>query len=72
MSWLRRKLTALQNRPYESRIKILKVTVAAVALILLVIWSVTVKYRSRPENSEQKSKFAPIIENLKNLKDAKR
>ena len=72
MSWLKDKLTALQNRPYESRLKILKVAVAAVAFVLLAIWAVTVKYRSRPESSEQKSKFAPIIESLKNLKDAKR
>lgn len=72
MPWLKDKLTALQNRPYESRLKILKTAVAIVVVILLIIWGVTLRYRSRPENPEQKSKFAPIIESLKNLKNAKR
>lgn len=73
MSWLKKQLTSLQNRPYNARLKILKVSVAVVVIVLLVLWVITIKYRSHPiTESEQKSKFAPIIENLKKLKDAKR
>lgn len=72
MTWLKNKLKNLQARPYAARLKILKIGVALVIIILFIIWAVTIRYRSRGGSpAEQNSKFAPIIESLKKLKEAR-
>ncbi|MBI4050699.1 MAG: hypothetical protein HY396_01850 [Candidatus Doudnabacteria bacterium] len=68
MQWFKQKISDLQQKPYSSKVKILWGTVAAIAIILLVIWFITLRYRNL-EASNELSKFAPIFENLKKLKN---
>ncbi len=67
MSWFSRKISELQQKPYTIKIKILWGTVAGMAIVLLIIWLVTLRYRNL-ETANTTSKFAPILENLKKLK----
>ena len=56
----------LQARPYEEKIKILKIAAITTALLMLVVWGLTLKYRAT-EHSDN-SIFDNLINNLKGLK----
>ncbi len=70
MSWWRKKLTEVQNKPYKTRLRILRFTIIATAILIILIWFLTLKFR-QPTSSTQSSKFAPLLEGLKKLKDLK-
>ncbi len=73
MDWLRRKITAIQNESYATRLKILRNTVIIIAIILIVVWILTLNHRGNSGNSDPSApgKFQPIWENLKNLYEKK-
>ncbi len=68
MNWLRKKLIALQNRPYEEKLKLLRRVAITAAILLLGFWILTLQFRKPPAASEP-NKLAPVWENLKNLKN---
>ena len=56
----------LQARPYEEKIRILKIAAIATGILILVIWGLTLKFRTR-EHADN-SKFDGLIKNLKEFK----
>lgn len=65
---LQDKIKSLQNRPYESRLKFLWTAVAITAVAILLIWALTLRYRGRVNHPAGESKFQPLLENIKKLK----
>lgn len=70
MKWIKQKISALQNRPYAERVKILKISVVIVFFLILLIWFLTLHLRNTP-GSDGFSKFAPLLDNIRKFKDIK-
>lgn len=68
MFWLRKKITELQNKPYEERIRFLRRAVIGIAIFLIAFWIFSLRYRNiKPDRTG--GKFGEIFENLKKLKE---
>lgn len=68
MTWLQKKITALQNKPYSERLKILRRILIGIAVILLLVWLLTLRYRNL-ETGNQSSGIGTIWDTFKKLKD---
>ena len=73
MDWLRRKITEIQSESYATRLKILRSTVIVIAVILIVVWILTLRHRGNQADPDPSApgKFQPIWENLKNIYEKK-
>lgn len=56
----------LQKKPYAERVKIFRTALIVVAVLIVIIWGVTIRFRSHPQG--EPSKFKEIWENAKNIK----
>lgn len=56
----------LQAKPYEEKIRILKIATVLTAVLILVIWGLTLKFRATETGDA--SKFNQLFENIGELK----
>lgn len=67
---LQNKIKNLQKKPYNTRIKILWTGVILTGIIIILIWLITIKFRSNENEQvntgESNAGLDSIIENLKN------
>lgn len=68
MEWLRKKITDLQNRPFRTKMKILRRSVIVAALILILFWIATLRFRKAQTDDGSFDKFGEILKNLKKFK----
>lgn len=68
MGWLRKKITDLQNRPFRTKMKILRWSVIVAALILILFWIATLRFRNLQTGEGAFGKFGEILDNLKQFK----
>jgi hypothetical protein len=68
--FLQRKLNELRSKPYQVRIRYMWAGVAAVALILILVWLVTLRFRTDEGGGlpESYSSFEQIWQNIKEIK----
>lgn len=69
MAWLGKKITELQNKPYEQRLRILRRTVIIAAVLLIGFWIITLQFRSAPTDQHKTSALDSIFQTLGNLKN---
>lgn len=70
MTIFSKKIRQWQQQPYQKRLKIFKVILALVAILLLTVWGLTLKYR-KTSGAESPSKFNEIINTFKNIGELK-
>jgi len=58
----------LQDKPYEQKIRLLKLAAVVAIILIVIVWAVTLKFRTGDE-SQGNEKFAPLWENIKNLRN---
>ena len=56
----------LQNKPYDQKIRILWSVIIISLLLIVVIWVLTLKFRTTPQGDT--SKFRELINNVKKLR----
>lgn len=73
MPWLPDKIRKLQAKPYEARLRLLRIFLIAVAVLLIAFWILTLKFQEggNGENDSSIGKFMEIFGNFKKLKDIK-
>ena len=68
MGWINNKIVALQNRPYEERVRLWKRTTVIIGLVMLVGLLLSFKFRGSDfTDSEALQDFWNIFKNLKNI-----
>lgn len=55
----------LQKKPYRERVKILRIVLVIVAILITVIWTLTIRFRNQPQG--EPFKFKEIWQNIRNL-----
>ena len=68
MSWLGKKISELQSKPYQTRLRILWTAAAISAVIILLLWFATLHLRNLAPANDSVSRFGKILKNFKLLK----
>lgn len=64
MSGLRKKIADLRKAPYQVRVKVMWFGVGIIALLVIILWAATLKYRSLGRESNH-GNLPKLFENIK-------